>query len=43
MDIAFYLPTSDDVSFTEVRLRPTADSVGEMIEVIGELEKEEDD
>ena len=42
MAIAFYLPTSDNVSLTEVRLRPTADSALEMLEAIGELEKQEE-
>ena len=45
MAIAFYLPTSEHVSFTEVRLRPTSDSVKKVIEVIGlpDLEKEEEE
>ena len=42
MAIAFYLPTSENVGFAEVRLRPTADSVGKMVDVIGELEKEDE-
>ena len=41
MAIAFYIPTSDNVGFAEVRRRPTAESVVEMIEVVGELEKGE--
>ena len=44
MAIAFHLPTSENVSFTEVRLRPTADSVTGLIEVfeLKDLEKEEE-
>ena len=37
MSIAFYLPTSDNVTFTEVRFRPTAESVSDMTVVNDEV------